>query len=182
LAASIASAERRIVTARARETRIPVARVSPAMRSEIQRLLDLATAAAARGDLLTPPGESAYDRVQRARSLAPTDPAVLGAQARLLPAAQRCFDAALRSNDLVRARGCLDARAQLGDSGASVLQARNRLAMRWLAVGEERLRAGDLSGAQRALRTARDVDPSAAGLEAFAERTRAASRAAEARR
>ena len=143
----------------------------------MRRLLAGAAEAEARGDLLTPPGDSAYDQLRRARALAPDDPAVRSAQARLLPAARRCFDDALRANRLVRAEGCLDARDQLGDSRASVLQARNRLALRWIAVGEERLGAGEITTAQRALTSARALDPNAEGLDAFAERLRAAAHA-----
>jgi hypothetical protein len=178
---AIASAERHLQQSRSREARLPMLRVTPAQQAEIRRLLAGAAEAEARGDLLTPPGDSAFDRVRRARAIAPNDPAVAQAQTRLLPAAQRCFDNALRANDLVQARACLDARAQLGDSSASVRGARNRLALRWIAVGEERLRAGELPAAQRALNTARELDPSADGLDAFAERTRAASRGEEGR-
>ncbi|NUS38163.1 MAG: hypothetical protein HOQ02_03960, partial [Lysobacter sp.] len=50
-----------------------------------------------------------------------------------------------------------------------------RLALRWIAVGEERLGAGELDAAQRALLAARTLDATAPGLEAFAERVRVAS-------
>ena len=181
-APAVAAAERHLAQSRSRSTRLPSLRASPARTAEVQRLLAGADEAAARGDLLTPPGDSAYDRVRRAQAIAPTDPAVARALTRLLPAAQHCFDAALRANDLREARACLDARAQLGDSAAAVLGARSRLAQRWIAVGEERLRAGELPGAQRALDTARQLDPAADGLDAFAERMRAAMRTREARR
>ena len=184
---AVANAERHLAQSRSRESRLPAARgvparVTPATRAEVNRLLAAAAEAEAHGDLIAPPGDSAFDRVRRARALAPDDPAVAHAQARLLPAAQRCFDASLRANDLVQARACLDARGQLGDSPASVRMARTRLAQRWIAVGEERLRAGELTGAQRALNTARELDPTADGLDAFSQRTEAAMRAREARR
>ena len=99
-----------------------------------------------------------------------------------MPAARRCFDEALRANRLVRAEACLDARVQLGDDATSTRIGKQRLALRWIAVGEERLRAGEISTAQRALSTARALDPATEGLDAFAARINAATRAAEAQR
>jgi tetratricopeptide (TPR) repeat protein len=173
---AIAEAERHLAQSRARGERLPGRASSPGRIAEVRRLLAGAAESEARGDLLTPPGDSAYDQIRRARALAPDDPSVRAAQARLLPAARTCFDDALRSNRLVRAEGCLDAREQLGDSRAGVLEARNRLAMRWIAVGQERLGAGEITTAQRALTSARALDPNAEGLDAFAERLRLASR------
>jgi hypothetical protein len=71
---------------------------------------------------------------------------------------------------------------QLGDDATGVRIAKQRLALRWIAVGEERLRAGEIVTAQRALNTARALDPSTEGLDAFAARINAATRAAEAQR
>ncbi|KGQ18720.1 hypothetical protein LF41_474 [Lysobacter dokdonensis DS-58] len=174
---AIADAERHLAQSRARGDRLPPPRAaSPGRMAEVRRLLAGAAVSEARGDLLTPPGDSAYDQIRRARALAPDDPSVRAAQARLLPAARSCFDDSLRANRLVRAEGCLDARDQLGDSTASVLQSRNRLALRWIAVGQERLGAGEVATAQRALMSARAQDPNAEGLDAFAERLRLASR------
>ncbi len=173
---SIGEAERHLAQSRARGERLPLRASTPGRIAEVRRLLAGAAESEARGDLLTPPGDSAYDQIRRARALAPDDPAVRAAQARLLPAARTCFDDALRTNRLVRAEGCLDARDQLGEDRASVLQSHNRLAMRWIAVGQERLGAGEIATAQRALLSARALDPNAEGLDAFAERLRLASR------
>jgi tetratricopeptide (TPR) repeat protein len=179
---AIADAERHLAQSRARRERLPLATTGAGRSGEVRRLLEQAREAQARGDLLTPPGDSAYDHLRRARAIAPDDPVVRAAQNRLLPAAQSCFDEALRANRLVRAEACLDARDQLGDSRAGVLQGKNRLALRWIAVGEERLRAGEIQTAQRALNTARTLDPQAEGLDAFADRIRMATRGGEARR
>ena len=151
-------------------------RLPPAeRRRRIATLLQEAAAAEARGDLLSPPGDSAYDRIRAARLLAPDDADVARASARLLPAARQCFDAGLRANNLARARGCLDARAALGDDASTLRQARRRLAQRWLAIGDERLGAGNLAGADAALALARDIDPGVPGHAEFARRLRTAS-------
>ncbi|RYZ70060.1 MAG: hypothetical protein EOP91_14285 [Lysobacteraceae bacterium] len=57
--------------------------------------------AGARGDWLTPPGESAYDKLRAAQALSPEDPAVKRATSRLLPATLACFED--EASDWVRA-------------------------------------------------------------------------------
>ena len=141
----------------------------------VAALLEQAEAAEARGDLLAPPGDSAYDKLRAAQSLAPGDPAVQRAVARLLPAARRCFERGLSDNDLGRARGCLDARGMLGEDDAGLAQARRKLAARWLAIGDERLAAGQLDAARAALESARQVDARTPGIVAFRERLQVAS-------
>jgi hypothetical protein len=142
---------------------------------KLAQLLADARQAEARGDLLTPPGDSAFDKLGSARAIAPMDPRVKAAAARLAPAAARCFREALSENRLVRAGACLDARRTLEGDNAAVREARRELAQRWIAMGDQRLGAGEVQGAQAALNAARALDPAAEGLRAFAERVRAAS-------
>ncbi len=150
--------------------------LSPRMlHRRVRALLDEAATAEARGDWLTPPGDSAYDKLRAARALAPDDADVRRASARILPRARECFENELRDNRLQRARVCLDARIALEDERRAIVDARGRLAQRWVAVGEERLGAGDLDGARAAHDAARGLDPRATGLAEFAERLRAAS-------
>jgi hypothetical protein len=105
--------------------------------------------------------------------LAPRDAAVRRASLRLLPAARDCFDTELRGNRLARAQACLDVRTQLGEPSATLRSARTRLAQRWLAVGEERLRAGEIAAARRAETAARGLDAGVDGLDDFAARLQA---------
>ena len=165
----------RIEASRARHARLEPVRSPAERRQRVQALLDEAAAAEGRGDLLSPPGDSAYDKLQFARAIAPDDPRVREASARLLAAAIGCFDRELRANSLGRANACLDARIALADDTGAIAAARRRLAQRWLAIGDERLGAGDLPGARAALRSAREADLSVPGLAAFAERLRTAS-------
>jgi hypothetical protein len=176
-APAIAEAEQRLVQARQSQQRFG-SRMSPARTQQrISQLLADASAAEARGDLLTPPGDSAFDKLRAAQALAPQDPHVRAIAARLAPAARRCFEQELRGNRLSRARECLDARAALEGDSADLRDARRRLAQRWIAVGDERLGAGELNAAQAALSAARELDPQASGLGEFADRLRAAAAA-----
>lgn len=174
-APSIAEAQQHLVRARQSQRRMG-ATLPPAQRQQrLRQLLSDAAQAEARGDLLTPPGDSAFDKLRAARAIAPQDARVKAAAARLLPAAKACFEQELRGNRLVRAGACLDARRTLeGDSGG-VTESRRRLAQRWIAVGGERLGAGEIQAAQTALASARALDPGTAGLQEFADRLRAAT-------
>ncbi|TDK20486.1 hypothetical protein E2F46_15895 [Luteimonas aestuarii] len=141
----------------------------------VEALLQQASAAEARGDLLTPPGDSAYDKLRAAQALAPGDAGVRRAVGRLLPTARACFESGLSANDLGRARGCLDVREALGEDDANLSQARRRLAQRWLAIGDERLAGGQLQSARAALEAAQAIDPATPGIDPFAERLRTAA-------
>ncbi len=176
-AAGVAAAEQRLVQARQSQQRYGRKVPTAERQRRLDQLLADAAQAESRGDLLTPPGDSAFDKLRAAQSMTPQDPAVRSAMKRLLPAAQRCFESELRGNRLSRARECLDARAVLEGDGAAVRDARRRLAQRWIAVGDERLGAGELSAAQAALVAARELDPQASGLGEFADRLRRASAA-----
>ncbi len=149
----------------------------PQSRQALRRLLAEAAAAEQRGDLLTPPGDSAYDKLRAAQAIAPQDPQVRAAAARLLPAARRCFEQELRGNRLSRAGECLDARRALEGEGGALREASARLAQRWIAVGDERLGAGELPTARAALQAARTLDPHAPGIAELAARVQAAAAA-----
>jgi hypothetical protein len=144
------------------------------LQRRLRTLMDEAAAAEARGDWLTPPGDSAFDKLRAARALAPDDIGVRRAIARMLPRVRECFENELRDNRLQRARVCMDAGIALAGDRNEIVDARKRLAQRWVAVGEERLGAGDIDGARAAHDAAAGLDARAAGLAEFAERLRAA--------
>ena len=176
-APAMAEARRHLARARQSQDRLGSPVPAPERQRRLRTLLQQAAAAEARGELLSPPGDSAFDKLRAARALAPQDARVRKASARLLPVAKACFEAELRANRLVRARECLDARRVLEGDGPALGDSRRRLAQRWIAVGNERLGAGEMAAAQTALASARALDPAAAGLDEFGERLRAAAAA-----
>lgn len=171
---AIAEAQQHLAHARQSQRRA-VATPTASQRTQLAQLLADAARAQARGDLLTPPGDSAFDKLRAARAIAPQDPRVTAASARLAPAAAACYADALRENRLVRAGACLDARRALEGENAATRIGRGELAQRWIALGDERLSAGDIQGARTALQAARSLDPGAPGLDALAERLRTAT-------
>jgi tetratricopeptide (TPR) repeat protein len=168
-------ADRAIARARRAKATLRPATPPRERTQRVRRLLDEAAAAEARGDLLTPPGDSAFDKLRAARALAPDDRNVRRAEARLLPIARECFDRELLRNNLGGAGACLDARIALDGDTRRIATDRRRLAVRWLAIGDERLGAGDAKGAADALAHTRALDPHTPGIASFQQRLRAAA-------
>lgn len=166
----VQDARHRLQDARAGAAHLPRPATSARVRAQVRDLLAQAEAARNRGDWLSPPGDSAWDRLREARALAPADLAVQRALQAMLPAARDCHATALRDNDLGRAQVCLDAWRQLAPADAALAAAQRRLAERWLAIGEERLGAGELDATARALTRARAVDAGVPGLQALQQR------------
>ncbi|KGK57892.1 hypothetical protein NC00_10025 [Xanthomonas cannabis pv. phaseoli] len=172
-AASITQAEQAIARARDAQ-RGPQTGLSRAVRERrLSALLQRVADAEARQQWMTPPGASAYDAVRAAQALAPRDPRVVQAAARVVPASQRCFEDELRNNRLRAARGCLDAWQALTPNGDALAGARRRLAQRWVAVGSERLGQEDAAFARRAQDQAHQLDPGLPELAEFTRRVRA---------
>lgn len=169
-APAVVSAKQHLARARQSQARLESS-VPPTQRARrVRELLDAAAAAEARGNLLDPPGESAYDKLRAARAIAPRNPAVDQATRRLVPAAKYCFQRNLQANALSKAGICLDAWTALGSDEAQIAEARRRLATRWVAYGNERLGAYELTVAGSALANARELDPQAPGIAELAER------------
>lgn len=147
--------------------------LSPAARERrLRQLLADLDAAGARGNWLTPPGASAYDALRAAQALAPGDARVRRAGARIVPETERCFERELRGNRVRAAGACLDAWHSLAPQSPGLGAARRRLAQRWVAVGTERLGAGDAAFARQAAREARTLDPALPELPEFETRLR----------
>ncbi len=167
----LAAAGRQLLQARLGASRLPqTPRNTRRLAARVATLLAEARQAEARGDWLTPPGESAWDKLRAAQALAPRDPAVERALAALKPAARRCHADSLRDNDLRTARICMDVWRQVDPADAALVPARRRLAERWVAIGEQRLGAGEVDAARTALEQARTLDAGAAGLVEFEAR------------
>ncbi|WP_290592647.1 hypothetical protein [Arenimonas sp. SCN 70-307] len=168
---AVQAAERRLERAHATRAALPETPSDPAAFDDA---IAQARAAMRAGDLIDPPGASAWDHLRRAAAIAPDHPQLREAQAEYDRRARACFEDELAGNRLGAAQACLDAMAVRERGGASLAEQRRRLADRWLAFAEERLGASEFALARRALEAARSVDPANPRLEAFAERLRSA--------
>ncbi|TNJ35420.1 hypothetical protein [Arenimonas terrae] len=168
---AIAAAETRLAQSRAAREQVPARGQDPA---RLRRLIEGAQAAMRRGDLIDPPGDSAWDQLRAAAAIAPDDAQVRAAMGEYDRRARACFEDELAGNRLARAQACLDARAVRERGGDGLSGDRRRLADRWLAFAEERLGANELALARRALDSAQALDPTHPGLAVIAERLRRA--------
>lgn len=134
-----------------------------AARQRLPDLLARASDAIAAGRLLQPADDNAWAALQAALAIAPEDAAVNQALAQFERAAKDCFERQALANRLSDAETCLDAR-RLRESPQALADARRRLALRWLALGNERLGQNEPELAQHALASARRLDDRAPGL------------------
>lgn len=172
----VVEAEQRLSAARQSQSRLGPSLPLRERQRRVRALLDEMMQAESRGDWLTPPGASAYDKLRAAQALATDDEQVRQAAERLLPAIRQCFETELRANRVRRAQTCHEAWRTLLPGDPGLADARTRLAGKWVAIGEERLRAGDVDFAAQALREARQWDPGSSGLEEFSNRVQGAVR------
>jgi tetratricopeptide (TPR) repeat protein len=172
-AAAVERAAERVAQSRAARDRVRHP-LTAADRKRIANALAQSREAIARGDLLSPPGASAWDRLRVASALAPSDPGVLAVQRQFATASLACFEPALSANQLRRAQECLEASLLVDAARKGAAADRARLAERWAARAEERLGASDLAAAEAAYEAARRWTPGDASLEALGQRLRRA--------
>ena len=171
-AAEIAAAEKSMQFSRQAQARLkrPASRRE---REQLPALLGDAGQAIARGDFITPPGASAWDKLRVAAAISPQSSDVARLERELAAASRRCFDQALDLGQLQRAQSCLEAMV-VQESSPATEQARQRMAERWLAYVDERIGAGDFPEAQSALVYAQHWQPAHPGLKGATARLRTA--------
>ena len=129
--------------------------------------------------MLDPPGDSAFDKLRAASAIAPGDPRVIAATRRFGATAIACYQREMTSNRLTRAEACLDALIATDPTYPKLPSMRQGLAARWLAVADERIGAGELDNAQRAIASAQrwaPNDPAIPALQARLQLARAGGR------
>ena len=141
-----------------------------ATQQRIAQLLSEAQVAADAGNLLSPPGDSAYDKYRAVRSLDPDNAAARAGLAGLPALARQRFEAALGANRLATARGTIEALMTLAPTDASLPDMRRRLARSLLGQASERLGAGEIKRATEAFDQARELDPTNPELPAMQAR------------
>jgi len=172
-AAAVQRATERVAQSRAAGGRLRHP-VTAADRKRVATALVQSREAIARGELLSPPGTSAWDRLRVASALAPDELAVVAVKGQFARASLACFETALSVNQLRRAQECLDASLLVEAARRDAAADRARLSERWAARAEERLGASDLAAADAAYEAARRLTPRDAGLEALGQRLRRA--------
>jgi tetratricopeptide (TPR) repeat protein len=172
-AAEIEIAEQRLAQSKQTQKRLLHAPASHD-RTRLPDLVTDAEQAMARGDFITPPGTSAWDKLRVAAAIAPDAPLVRKLQRDFAQGSRACFEQALVAGQLRRAQTCLEANLAQEPAGPAAADARQQLAERWLAYAEERIGASDYAEAEKAIGFARHWQPRHPRLKATAERLRRA--------
>jgi serine/threonine-protein kinase PpkA len=146
-----------------------------ATQQRVAQLLGEAGRAAEAGNLLAPPGDSAYDKYRAVRALDPDNAQAQAGLAALPALARRRFDEALGANRLATAHGAVEALATLAPTDAALPDMRRRLARSLLGQATERLGAGEIKRAQQIFDQARELDPTNPDLPALQARLEQAS-------
>jgi serine/threonine protein kinase len=125
----------------------------------VQRLVAEGTKAAEAGNLIIPPGDSAYDKYRDALALDGNNQAALDGIARLPDRAKNLFDKALGDGTPMRARALLDTVRQIAPADPAIASMSEKLASAFIDQAEARVREGRRDDAVRALDAAKQLSP-----------------------
>lgn len=147
--------------------------LTPADSAKLARLVARAKRAAGQGNIMLPPGNSAYDLYRAALGIDGNN-AAAQAGIRALPAASRQrFDLDLQKDDLDGAHDMLATLEQLNPGDPTIAMLRRKLGRAWLDRAEHYIGLGETGAARAALREARRLvpgDPRVSEVDAKLER------------
>jgi serine/threonine-protein kinase PpkA len=149
------------------------AEVSPANQARVEELLEQADKAMAAGDLVLPPGDSAYDKYRAVLRLDGNNAKAFAGLGRIPARAKTLFEQALKAGTPNKARAYLDAIVDVDPGDASVAPLRERLANLYLDQAEARAEQGMRGDAERALANARELSPNNPRLAAIDQKIQA---------
>lgn len=132
---------------------------TPAQIEQVRRLVAEAGAAAAAGNLIVPPGDSAYDKYRAALAIDGNDREALAGIARLPARAKELFAQALTDGAPQRAHALLDSVRQIAPDDAAIPAMTEKLVNAFLDQADARIGEGRRADAERALGAARGLEP-----------------------
>ena len=137
----------------------PAAPLTPAQSAQVARLVARAKSAARKGDIMLPPGDSAYDLYRAALGIDGNNAeAQAGLQA--LPAVTRAqFDRAVREDNLDHAHDMLETLEQLDPGNSAAPAMRHSLGSAWLDRADHYVGLGEIAAARTALQEAQRLVP-----------------------
>lgn len=163
LAPDLAELREARINLRELHERIDIAASRPVLTSadadNVKKLVAEAQQAAAAGNLIIPPGDSAYDKYRDALAIDGNNKDAQDGIAKLPARAKELFDKALADGTPQRARALLDTVRQIDPSDASIASMSEKLAGVFLDQAEARVREGRRDDALRALDAAKELSP-----------------------
>jgi len=149
--------------------------VSAAQQAQIDTLLADADKAMAAGNLVLPPGESAYDKYRAVLRMDGNNAKAFAGLGRIPARAKELFEQALKANTPNRARSYLDSIADVDPGNAAVAAMRERLVGAFLDQAEAKAGEGARADAERALASARELSPNNPRIAEVEQKLRAAT-------
>lgn len=144
--------------------------VSPEQKAKVADLVRRAQAAASRGDIMDPPGESAYDLYRNALAVDGNDPAARAGLQGLPSQVEKQMQQAVASGNVKRAEDLYGTLSDLAPGDASQGEMRHRLGSALIDNALQRASSGDRQGAFQALDHARRYVPDDPRLQSAYER------------
>ncbi|AHX14480.1 hypothetical protein CH75_15680 [Dyella jiangningensis] len=133
--------------------------LTPQQSAELSRTLLRADNAARQGNLMLPPGESAYDLYRQALAIDGNNVTARNGLENLPNIAIGQFNQALMNGNLSAANSRLADLADLSPGNTNQGVLRQRLASAWMDQAEQQLQSGDRAGAAQSLDSARKLMP-----------------------
>jgi hypothetical protein len=144
--------------------------VSPEQKAKVAALVGRAQAAASRGDIMDPPGDSAYDLYRNALAIDGNDPAARAGLQGLPGQVEKLMQQAVANGNVKRAEDLYATLSDLAPGDASQGEMRHRLGSAWIDSALQRSSQGDRQGAFQALDRARHYVPDDPRLQGAYER------------
>ncbi len=144
--------------------------LTPQQGAELARIIQRADTAARQGNLMLPPGDSAYDLYRQALAMDGNNPVARQGLESLPGLAITQFNQALSSGNLSAAGNRLADLADLSPGNTNQGVLRERLAGAWMDQAEQQLQNGDRANAAQALDSARKLAPGNPRLAALMAR------------
>jgi tetratricopeptide (TPR) repeat protein len=159
-----------VATARDGDTAEASLAVSPEQKAKVAALVGRAQAAVARGDIMDPPGDSAYDLYRNALAIDGNDPAARAGLQGLPGQVEKLMQQAVANGNVKRAEDLYATLSDLAPGDASQGEMRHRLGSAWIDSALQRSSQGDRQGAFQALDRARHYAPDDPRLQGAYER------------
>lgn len=144
--------------------------VSPEQKAKVAALVGRAQAATTRGDIMDPPGDSAYDLYRNALAIDGNDPAARAGLQGLPGQVEKLMQQAVANGNVKRAEDLYATLSDLAPGDASQGEMRHRLGSAWIDSAIQRSSQGDRQGAFQALDRARHYAPDDPRLQGAYER------------
>jgi tetratricopeptide (TPR) repeat protein len=137
----------------------PSVSLTPQQQAQVANMVQRARVAAQRGDIMSPPGDCAYDLYRGALAIDGNNQAALSGLQALPGNVQQQFNQAVSAGNLSKAGNLFDALSNLSPGAAGLLQERQRLVDAWVDQAEQQLDSGDRNNAALSLEQGRKLSP-----------------------